>query len=308
MFQKSVAISLSPNTEPDDVLLALKLLVSPFRWMSGDGEKSVRSWFLKHYGHSNVCLFNSGRSALYALLKSFSVGEEDEVIIQAFTCVAVPEVVRWVKATPVYADIDPDSYNLTPASVTKRITKRTKAIIVQHTFGIPADIEGILAVAKRHNILVIEDCAHSLGATVNKKQIGGFGDAAFFSFGRDKIVSSVFGGAALVNPKHKTIHTRMERFYQTVPSPTFVWTVQQLLHPVLFSLILPLYHTLQVGKFSVGKALLYGFQRLKILSLPVYPIEKHSGKPDVFPATIPNALAVLAHNQLKKLARISPFL
>ena len=121
-----------------------------------------------------------------------AIGEGDEVLVQAFTCVAVPNSVLWAQATPVYADIDA-TLNIDPIDVEKKITNRTKAIIVQHTFGIPADMDALVALAKKHNILLIEDCAHSLGATYKGKKVGTFGDAAFFSFGRDKVVSSVFG-------------------------------------------------------------------------------------------------------------------
>lgn len=305
MFEKPVAISLSPNSESDDVYLALKQLITPWKWKRGSGEEKVRSWFKKYFSTQDAYIFNSGRSAFLSILKSFGIGDGDEVIIQAFTCVAVPEVVMWAGATPVYADIGKDGYNLDPKQIEKKITKRTKAIVVQHTFGIPADIESIKRLADKHNIILIEDCAHALGASVKGKKIGSFGDAAFFSFGRDKVVSSVFGGAAIFNKKYKNKLVTMKELEKSLPYPSNAWIAQQLVHPILFSIILPTYNFLKIGKFSIGKVLLFLCMKLHILSRPTYPEENCGGQPKVFPKKLPNALATLAVKQLSKLERFN---
>ena len=140
------------------------------------------------------------------MIKSFDITYGDEVIVQAFTCLAVPEVVIWCGAKPVYLDID-ESLNLDIRLLEKSISSKTRIIIVQHTFGIPAKIDMIKKIAQKHNIILIEDCAHSLGAKYNSQKIGTFGDAAFFSFGRDKVISSVFGGLAFINPRSKYYKT-----------------------------------------------------------------------------------------------------
>ncbi|MBI4130447.1 DegT/DnrJ/EryC1/StrS aminotransferase family protein, partial [Candidatus Roizmanbacteria bacterium] len=151
-----VAISLSPNTESDDSILAIKTLLQPWKWKTGREIEKVEEWFRKEFNTDTAVSFNSGRSALWALLKAFSIGQGDEVLVQAFTCVAVPEVVMWVGATPVYCDID-DTYNIDPNDIEKKITKKTKAIIVQHTFGIPARIREIREIGNKYNLIVIED-------------------------------------------------------------------------------------------------------------------------------------------------------
>ncbi|MGI0148096.1 MAG: DegT/DnrJ/EryC1/StrS family aminotransferase, partial [Thermoplasmata archaeon] len=125
--------------------------------------------------------FWKGRVALYAILRTLEIGHEDEVILPAFTCVVVPNAVRFAGATPVYADIVPGGYNLDPAGVERAVTPRTRAIIVQHTFGIPADLDPLLEIARRHGLAVIEDCAHSLGSEYRERGVGTFGLAAFFS-------------------------------------------------------------------------------------------------------------------------------
>ena len=110
--------------------------------------------------------FWKGRVALYAILRALGVGAGDEVLIAGFTCVVVPNAVRFAGATPVYADIAPGSYNLDPASAERTITPRTRAMIVQHTLGLPAELDELLALAEQHNLVVIEDCAHTLGLSL----------------------------------------------------------------------------------------------------------------------------------------------
>jgi perosamine synthetase len=309
MCNYPIAPSLSPNTEPDDIRLALSLLFSPLQWKKGKSIGDVENWFRKYYQVETVYTFNSARSACYTLLNAFNITHGDEVIVQAFTCVAVPEVVKWVGATPVYADIAEDTYNIDPDDISLKITSRTKAIIVQHTFGIPADIRKIRTIADTHNLILIEDCAHSLGATVGNVKIGSFGDAAIFSFGRDKVVSGVFGGVAIIPDKSNVANKNIEmdkkaesstfaKIYSTLQYPSVWWIAQQLLHPVLFSLILPMYNL-----FGLGKALLVVAQILHLSSMPVYRKEYKGIRPSVFPARMPNALASLAYKQLGKLYR-----
>jgi len=281
-----ISASLSPNTEPDDVWLAIQTLFSPWKWQNGEALLRVRQWF-----GGEITLFSSGRVSLFAILKSFEIGTGDEVIIQAFTCVAVPNSVLWSGATPVYVDID-DTCNIDPQNVEKKITNKTKAIIIQHTFGIPADLVELAKIAKKHGLLIIEDFAHSLGLHIS-------GDAAFFSFGRDKVISSVWGGGAVINSKYQMANDKLNKYEKGLPHPNNFWIFQQLLHPIAFSMISLLYDVI------IGKILLVILQKLHLLSFPVYPEEKHAGKPRELFATFPNALAVLLLNQLRKLDRFA---
>lgn len=289
-----ITISLSPNTERDDVLLALKLLCMPWKWQYGEALNALTAWFGKKFTTPHVFLYNSGRSALFEILKAYGIGRGDEVILQAFTCVAVPNSVLWNGATPVYVDID-KSYNINPWKLESLITKRTKAIIVQHTFGIPAEIDKIVTLAKKHHVVVIEDCAHALGASYKGKLLGTWGEAAIFSFGRDKVLSSVFGGVGIVRKDQKSIAQKMAE--TVLPKSRLWWVFQQLLHPLAFSVILPSYD------LYVGKILLVLMQKFQLLSFPVYPQEKKGKQPADFPAQFPNCLAALAFNQVRKLDR-----
>lgn len=291
-MMKIISASLSPNTEFDDVMLTWKVLFSPWMWQRGKAVGKVEAWFRKYSQTTCAASFNSGRSALFAILKAFGVGKGSEVIVQAFTCVAVPNSVRWAGAVPVFADID-ETYNLNPASVEKKISTKTKAIIVQHTFGKTAKVDEIIKLAKKHNVLVIEDCAHSIGTT------GKLGDAAFFSFGRDKVISSVFGGLATIRADHQKQIERLKAYHKKLDVPTLGWIFQQLFHPIAFSIILPLY------RIGIGKVLLVLMQRIGLLGFPVYSQEKQGGQPENFPSKYPNALAMLLLKQLKKLERFT---
>lgn len=304
MNMRPIAISLSPNTQIDDVFLSLKSLFAVNSWQKGKSIPQLSAWFQQKYNINKAYLFNSGRSALYCILKSLKIGRGDEVIVQGFTCIAVPDPIIWCKAIPVYVDID-DSLNLDPELLEQSITKKTKAIIVQHTFGIPADIIKIKKIAQKYNLVLIEDCAHALGAVHNGIALGKFGDIAFFSFGRDKIVSSVFGGAAFFNlrgnRKPQLIKARdsFDKIYEDLPQVSYFWIFQQLLHPLLFFIIMPLYN------WYLGKIILWLVLKLNLLSKPIYKSELNSEKPEIFPALLPNALACLALNQLQKLDKFN---
>ena len=131
-MNRPITCALSPNTEHDDILHAVRLTLRPWRWKKGSATRDVEAWFRRYYTGSTAVSFNSGRAALMALLLAFGIGAGDEVIVQAFTCIAVPNSVSWTGAVPIYADIDP-TYNLDPLDVQKKITKKTRAIVVQHT-------------------------------------------------------------------------------------------------------------------------------------------------------------------------------
>lgn len=158
-----------------------------------------------------------GRVALAATLKGLDVAAGDDVLTQAFTCVAVPEAIMAVGAAPVYADIESEGVNLDPADLERRITSRTKAIVVQHTFGIPARMAELLDIAKRHGLPVIEDCCHTLESLYDGKKAGTMGVAAFYSYEWGKPIVAGIGGSARVNGS--ALLTRMRGDYENYRGP-----------------------------------------------------------------------------------------
>lgn len=295
---KPISISLSPNTEKDDIFLAFKLLFQLWKWKQGRAIKEMEEYFKKHFNVKYAFAFNSGRSCLLAILKDL----QGDVFSQAFTCNAASNPVIWSNMSPVYVDCN-NEFNIDIDDLKRKITLRKshgkppKAIIIQHTFGIPANMEEILKIVKDNNLLLIEDCAHSLGAEYMDKKIGTFGNAAFFSFSRDKIISSVYGGVVITNDDEMA--KKIANFQERIDYPSLFWIKQQLLHPILMSwLILPSYRI-------IGKYLLVFFQSVKILSKAVHWREKKGDIPRYFPRKMPNALAILALNQIKKLERFN---
>ena len=153
----------------------------------------------------------SGTDALHLALRAAGIGEGDEVITTAFTFIATAEAIKYVGATPVFVDIDPGTFNITPENILKAITPKTKAVMPVHLFGQPADLPAIQAICEKHDLKLIEDCAQSFGATVNNQQTGSFGDAAGFSFFPSKNLGC-FGDGGLVTTDSDEVAARVKQF------------------------------------------------------------------------------------------------
>ncbi len=137
---------------------------------------------------------SSGTAGLHLALLALGIGAGDEVIVPSFTFVAVANAVRYVGATPVFADIDAESMNVEPASAEAAITARTRALIVVHTFGRPADIPALMAIAARHKLAVIEDACEAIGSEIGGLRVGSLGDAGVFAFYPNKQITTGEGG------------------------------------------------------------------------------------------------------------------
>jgi perosamine synthetase len=146
---------------------------------------------------------SSGTAGLHLALLTLGIGEGDKVIIPSFTFIAVANAVLHVRATPVFAEIDPLTLNLDPESVERAITPRTRAIIVVHNFGVPADMNALSTIAQRHNLVVIEDACEAIGAQYDSHRAGSFGDLAVLGFYPNKQITTGEGGAVLAHdPAH----------------------------------------------------------------------------------------------------------
>lgn len=142
---------------------------------------------------------SSGTAALHLALLALDVGSGDEVIVPSFTFIAVANAVRYVGATPVFADIEELTLNLDPVSVEAVMTARTKAIIVVHTFGVPADMDTLIPLARKHHLAIIEDACEALGATYNDHLVGTFADISTFAFYPNKQMTTGEGGMLLTH-------------------------------------------------------------------------------------------------------------
>ncbi len=149
-------------------------------------------------GHVRAVSTEYGRMALYFILKSLQLPPGSEIIVPALTFWVVPEITRVAGLKPVFADIDPSTFTLSPAAMERAIGPNTRAVLPTHLYGLPCDLGPIMELARRHNLKVIEDCAHSLGATYRGQMVGTFGDASFFSFQAFKPLNTFGGGLAWV--------------------------------------------------------------------------------------------------------------
>ena len=298
-YFKPISISLSPNVEKDDVKLAEYLINRPRLWKNGKSIKALEEFFREYLGVKYAVSFNSGRSSLYAILRALGLEKGSKVFLQAFTCNAVPNPILWAGLEPVYIDCNRKNFNIDLEDLKNKIAENpdAKILIVQHTFGLPANMDEITAIAKENNLILIEDCAHALGAEWKGKLLGTFDKAAFFSFSRDKVISSVYGGMAVTNDDE--LGKNLEQLQKQFGKPGNLWIMQQILHPILLdSVILPIYNLLDLGKIFLVLS-----QAFHILSKAVSWQEKKGKKPGYFPKAFPNALAIMAFNQLNKLEK-----
>lgn len=182
-------------------------------WISGSGKyvTAFEEQFAAYCGARYAVAVFNGTVALHAALLALGIGPGDEVIIPDLTYVASPNSVKYCGATPVFVDIDPLTWTLDPADVARKITSRTKAIMPVHIYGHPADMDPILALAREHNLAVIEDAAEAHGAEYRGQRAGNLGDIATFSFYGNKIITTGEGGMVVTNDEQLARQVRLLR-------------------------------------------------------------------------------------------------
>ena len=144
-------------------------------------------------------IYFKGRVALFAILEAIGISGDDEIILQGFTCLVVPNVITYFGARPVYVDVDRKTYAAIPDQVEQKITSKTRAIIIQNGFGLSPDIDRFKEISDTHNLYLLEDCAHGFGAKYKGQLAGTNVDAAFFSSQWSKPFSTGLGGFCMVN-------------------------------------------------------------------------------------------------------------
>lgn len=294
MRLRTINIGLSPNNTWKDTLEAAWLLM-PWnwpRWQTGRAVGELENEFKKLLKVDFALAVGSGREALYLILKSLNLTPGDEIIVQGFTCMVVINSIIWNGLKPVYVDID-ETYNYSAEEVQKKITPKTRAVIVQHTFGIPAKIENIKKLCEKRDLILIEDCAHALGAEVDGEKVGTIGDIGFYSMGRSKVISCISGG--MIVSKNKKYIPALEHLAKNLSKVSTRQIRQNLFHPIICSWA-------KVFYFSIfGKLMMVFGQKTGLLNLEVNPSEKKGLKPKVFGTKLPNAMAVIALIQMRLL-------
>jgi dTDP-4-amino-4,6-dideoxygalactose transaminase len=186
------------KTIEDEIGLAVRDVFERGAFINGPNVAAFEEEVAAYLGAGFAVGLNSGTDALHLALRALDIGPGDEVITTPFTFVATSEAIGMVGATPVFADIDPRTYTLDPRAVEAAVTPRTRAILPVHLYGLPAPMQELMAIARRHGIAVVEDCAQSIGATFEGRATGTFGDVGCFSFFPSKNLGAYGDGGMAV--------------------------------------------------------------------------------------------------------------
>ena len=174
-------------------------------WAEGPSIQEFESLLANYVGTKYCVTFNSGTSAQHAAMLAYGIREWDEVIVPSFTFISTANAPLFVGAKPVFADIEDMTFGLDPDSVMEKISSRTKAIMPIHYGGCPCRIKALCEIAEDHNLILIEDAAEALGASIENRKVGTFGDSAMLSFCQNKVITTGEGGA-LVMDSEKMYH------------------------------------------------------------------------------------------------------
>jgi perosamine synthetase len=168
----------------------------------GNKLEEFESEFASYTGSPYAVAVSSGTAALHLAIRALGIGEGDEIILPSFAFIAVANALRYERATPVFADIDPRTLNLDPDRIEQAITARTRAVLVVHTFGVPALMNEIVRIAHRRSLFVVEDACEALGAALGGRMVGTFGDVGVFGFYPNKQITTAEGGMVVTqNPQ-----------------------------------------------------------------------------------------------------------
>ncbi len=178
-------------------------ILSSAQYIMGENVKEFEKEISEYLGVKHSISVGNGTDALIIALKALGIGEGDEVITTPYTFFATAESISIVGATPVFVDVDIDTYNIDPEKIEEKITDKTKAIMPVHIFGQPCDMDSINKIAKKYNLKVIEDACQAIGAEYKRKMIGGISDIACFSFFPTKNLGCAGDGGMIVTNDDK---------------------------------------------------------------------------------------------------------
>jgi dTDP-4-amino-4,6-dideoxygalactose transaminase len=222
-------LSLQHRALREPALAALAATYDATRFCLGKDVEDFEKNFAATLGYPRALALNSGTSPLHiaCMIAGFKPG--DEIIAPPFTFISTVWGVSYVGATPVFADVEEGTFNLDPNKLAAAITPRTKGIIVVHLFGQPARMDEIMAVARKHKLFVIEDCAQAIGARYNGTPVGVIGDIGTFSFYPTKNLGACGEGGALVakdealhtQARHIRVHGSDRRYYHDIVGGNF---------------------------------------------------------------------------------------
>ena len=185
--------------EKDDIKNITNVVQRGMHWAEGPEIEEFEKTLAKYLGVNYCVAMNSGTSALHATMLAYNIKKNDEVLIPSFTFVSTANAALMVQAKPKFIDIETDTYGMDPDLLEKSISKKSKLIMPVHYSGLPCKIDQIRLIAKKNKQILVEDSAESIGAKINSKKIGSFGDASIFSFAGNKVLTTGEGGAVTTN-------------------------------------------------------------------------------------------------------------
>ncbi len=185
--------SLRPEIEK-----GIKAVLNSVNFILGPAGRELEEKIASYCGTSHALGVASGTDALHLAIRAMDIGPGDEVITTPFTFIATAEAIVYVGATPVFVDIDPDTFNMDPDLLESAVTGSTRAVIPVHMFGQPVNMEPIVELCERRGIGIVEDCAQAFGATLGDRIVGSFGDAGCFSFFPSKNLGCYGDGGMIV--------------------------------------------------------------------------------------------------------------
>jgi dTDP-4-amino-4,6-dideoxygalactose transaminase len=222
-------LSLQHRALREPALAALAATYDATRFCLGKDVEDFEQAFSTTLGYPKILGMNSGTAPLHVACMIAGFGPGDEVLTTPFTFISSAWGINYVGATPVFADIEEDTFNLDPARLEAAITPRTKGMIIVHLFGQPARMDEIMAVAKKHHLFVIEDCAQAVGAHYRDTPVGLIGDVGTFSFYPTKNLGGCGEGGAFVSrraevqtkARHIRVHGSDRRYYHDIVGGNF---------------------------------------------------------------------------------------
>lgn len=215
-----------PVNEPRIAKNALKYVSDCIKtgWVSSAGSylKEFETKFAERFGVRHAITTTNGTASLHLAIAALNIGKGDEVILPAHTMMASAAAVVYTGATPVLVDVERDSWNMDVTQIEKKVTKRTKAIMPVHIYGLPVDMDPVLKLAKKYKLAVVEDAAESTGAEYKGKLTGTIGDFGCFSFYANKIITTGEGGIVLTNNDKLAEHARLLKDMAHSPKQRFL--------------------------------------------------------------------------------------